>query len=262
MELTILQDPYSIAASAYWLLSSKRHGQFLDNLHKTLECIEKAVNLNPWQKREYKARIEDFARLKQELEELGYTLKLTEAEQYSPESGAALTFRAYCNEVLDDKIELLRNALLNGMYGNHTTEQRELFYKIIDALQPLDIAVLNYLISICPSVSFFRDLVLEGETTSDKRQKIFLASSLYVGSSVSGRENGGLVSFAKKENISIDQLTSSINRLVNTSLVYCQGSHWDFNDPYSGCTPTDQAQSFLNFLSDPQKVLTHDTAIV
>jgi hypothetical protein len=248
-----------LGGTTLWnILTTKDFGQLREN-------IKTVSNLNPWQQKTYKARIEDFAHCKNELENLGYTLQLTEAEQSSPNSGAVKALQDYMNEVIEDKVEFLRNALLNGFYGDYSLELREDLYEIMSTLQPLDLHILKYLVSVCPSQTDYMALYLAGEeakqplvierradrlSAEDYDEQCRKADAPYL------KLEQSLFYPAIKHQFqepSDNVIRRALDRLKTAGLIDSIGANrYGLYNSYTGFVPLDFAAIFLNFIADPR----------
>jgi hypothetical protein len=231
--------------NVWTILSSEKLQQFIAN-------IKLLKNLNPWQKEVYTARLETLANLKNELEDLGFTVQLTEAEKFSPQSGVHKTFVQYLNEVQDERLEMLRYALLNGIYGDYTVDLRESLYRIAQIIQPLDIRVLQYLHSECPNIDHYHS-VSRSSWSENNRNSAFVSTSLSpidIRQTSSGTETvrGGLSLFAEQNGIEENVIKYSIDRLKAAKLICTPVNQ----APYGRCVPTETAGVFLRFVSDPR----------
>jgi hypothetical protein len=192
----------------------------------------------------------------------GIQVKLTDNEKYSPISGTNKTFNEYAFAVDENKLEYLQNALLNGSYGDYTLELREQFYRMIQALHPLDIRVLEYLVGQCPSIS-----ILEQKLEIDYSQSLGAQPGEKHGYDLAMRKifNQDTDTLLKKISLpeicnqfpssSKVELRVSLDRLRQQLLMSNPISQMDMQDPYFACTPTDIAQPFLRFIADPRNSL-------
>ena len=55
---------------------------------------------------------------------------ISETERLSPSSGYTKTLQEYVTTPIEEKVEFLRNALINGLYGSYTVALREDFYRL------------------------------------------------------------------------------------------------------------------------------------
>jgi hypothetical protein len=176
--------------------------------------------------------------------------KLTENEFQSPGSEYANTLKQYLVEPHEDKLEMLQNALLNGFYGDYTLNIRQQFYKWVQELQSLDIAVLEYLYKQCANIESAHQL---GPL---KLEEVYILTSLgpHESNSQFNRQIGGLSIFAKEHDREEMEIKLALSRLIANGLIVGNGFPAEFgtNSPYKGCVPMEGAKLFLDFVKDPR----------
>lgn len=190
--------------------------------------------------------------------------QLSKLEKLSPISGISKVFDEYMGTPLEEKVEFLRNALTNGIFGDYTIELREDFYRIIENIQPLDIHVLKYLVSQCPSQNFY----LEKHRISDETKKTLeekfkkheLTEAEY--KELTSNEITALnkletsLSFESiKDHFNKEEfvIQRSIDRLLAAGLIYNNGANrFGVYNHYLCFVPLNMAQPFLEFIQDPR----------
>jgi hypothetical protein len=242
-ELAVIQQTINtllyggMGYTVYDFVTSDRPQNFVENI-KLLKY------LNPWQKQQYPQRLEAFIQAQQELQQDGNVLNnLTDAERGSPASWLNQGFSAYMNEIIEEKVELLRNALLNGLYGNFEIEEREELCRIAQTLQPLDVLILRFLLRNCPNLQHAKS-VLENSGDSQGVQRFEHMRQMTSFDSL----------IQEFQTVPQNQIRRSLDRLRSQELIFNPAPGFDFHDPYDACMPTEFAQTFLNYVSIPQAV--------
>lgn len=200
-----------------------------------------------WMKLAGNKRIEDLISAKHQLqnEKQHLTERLTELEKLSLTSGYTSTLREYITTPLEEKVDLLRNALLNGLYGDFDQHMREQLFRWVQALQPPDIKILEYLYERCPSLESLNNHSLR----VDLSLGLVLSGDHRHGTPPS---EGGLSKFCRDKDIDEGIARLSINRLQSQGLIFNPTAGWGLDSPYQGCVPLDGAKLLLDFVKDPK----------
>ena len=183
-------------------------------------------------------RLEDLVQRLQELEAENQNLQqtITDAEKLSPGSGHTKTIQEYITTPLDEKVEFLRNALINGLYGDYTANSREHFYKIVLAIQPFDIQILKYLLEKAP-----RGWAIDLDKYNREEISIIGIQQNFTG-------------------IDRHQIHMALDRLRGQALTYNavpRKNHKPVlvNPQYWGLIPTEIAQAFIEFITEQKNSL-------
>ncbi len=169
--------------------------------------------------------------------------KLSEAEKFSPISAFNVALLKYAMTPLEEKVTMLRNALLNGIYGDYSVERREQLFKMIDALQPSDIHILRYLTEQCLSIIELEKIYLEKEDPdqNERYTGIVSATSLYSLYDIENPENKGKLNLNTAfSHMPIADIRLSLDRLRENGLI-CNPREMRFGmlTPYFQCIPTE-----------------------
>jgi hypothetical protein len=188
-----------------------------------------------WMQLRGNQRLEDLVQHVQELEAENKKLqqKISEAEKLSPGSGYTKTLYEYVTTPLDEKMELLRNALLNGLYGDYTVDLREHFYKIVLVIQPLDIQILKYLLEKAP----------QGWNLLIGKYDLEEISITGIQEHFTGIDH--LQIDVALDRLRGQELTYNAVRRKNDKPVLINSQYW-------GLIPTEAAQAFIEFISTPK----------
>lgn len=220
-----------------------------------------------WMKLAGERRLEDLILAKQRLEQENSDLqeKLTKTEKLSPRSGYTQTLQEYLTTPLEEKLELLRNALLNGFYGDANLEEREEFYRLVQEIQPFGLAVLKHLVDACPNFEILLKLRQATNTPfedTQEQQAVYrkVLGMLSLEEYVAFRSiyyEGCMPDYFP--GIPFEKLRSSLDRLHKLGLIYNLLKDplisEQFEERYFACTPTSIAKPFLDFVSDPRNQL-------
>lgn len=234
-----------------------------------------ATALDTWKKavvnERFASLIEADKQLSAESENLSD--KRTDNEKYSPLSEVNKTLFHYVYATDDNKVNYLRNALLNGIYGDYTLELREDLFRITESTQPLDIHILQYLVKTCGNhedyLSLFNDVEVQKKDLREKYE--------YKGNNEPRLEHDDYEKRRDEIDRPLSELKSklsmpailknfktqdetvvqrSLDRLQSNGLVYNNGAnHFGPYNPYHSFIPLKLASIFLNFVSDPRNSL-------
>jgi hypothetical protein len=219
--------------------------------------------LSQWMKLQGQKRIDDLIAEKHQLEAENQDLKerITDLEKLSPTSGYTRVLQEYITTPLEEKIRILKNALIQGFYSDIPIELREDFYRIVQNIQPLDVQILKYLVDLSPTEFHY----LSAYNVKEEKKKMLLGSDLPDAEKRAENkkiENEYLEFNQKfyyseiKSNFSQYPdyaIKRSFDRLQANQLIFNIGhnTYGAFN-PYTGFAPLTIGITFLNFISDPQ----------
>jgi hypothetical protein len=219
----------------------------VETLEKISPLLQTSLSGGPsafdqWMQLRGNQRLEALVQRVQELEAENQNLQQTisEAEKLSPGSAHTKTLHEYITTPLEEKVELLRNALQNGLYGNYTLEQREDLYKIVHVLQPLDVLILKCLVERCPNLLQAESLLQESNT-NEGIQKFESLRQVTSFTSIA----------AEFKAVPHSQIRRALDRLRSQELIFNPAPGFDFHNPYDACMPMEMAQTFLNFVASP-----------
>lgn len=249
-----MTDFLSVASSAAISEGTK---QAIKNISLFLASLFGEPNdaFSQWMKLQGQIRIETLITQKQQLEAENKNLKeqITDLEKLSPTSGYTRAVQEYLTTPIEDKVELLRNALLNGIYGDYTLETRENFYRLISILQPTDIKILGYLLNVCPGFKTLEEELTKHEQVTQLQRTLNPDYQSDFDKTVNNISLRKMVETFKE--LPLENIKSSLDRLRINGLIHNAVALVDLNDPYYGCTPLASAPAFINFLSDPRNNL-------
>jgi hypothetical protein len=222
-------------------------------------CLPNSNSLTDWQKEVFEKRL---AALEVKLQ--NQPSYITRAEFGSATSAFKQVFWQYLNEVQEEKVPLLKNALIHGVTQDYELEERELMLKIVLNIQPLDFKVLNYLCEVCPNIVEYEKILeqslreVEEENTACKKHLSFIKDrtslldlkttglTVIVTSDPNYTTMNDAFPYAQEnqlrqalDNLKINALTGQVKR------PYIVG----FQGPYHNCIPTVLGQRFLNFVA-------------
>ena len=178
-------------------------------------------------------------------------------EKNSPLSGYTKTLIEYTTTPLQEKVEFLRNSLINGYYGNYSTEYRERLYRLVIELLPLDIAVLQYYCSIYENYDAYFEM---------SEELFILKRQPYEGSLTEDEKQARIEKIAKKTeqasfkslcrhffNANENTLKVSIDNLTARGLL----KETNFNtfgnfNPYAFFAPLSISSELVKFISTPE----------
>jgi len=246
----------NIAVSLYNFLSSEKLGTCLDNLEKMKE-------LSSWQKETYKERGKDFQADLEQRKNQPFTA--LESELQNPHSTLMDLFKTYMTTEQEDKVQYLKNALLNGLYGDVVLDGKIDFIEILQGLKALDIQLLSYIFSVCPNYEYYRELCNSESKNSESLIQDLKSFKLKNGTPAYNQKIADLqeartavdiaVSFKtiaeKNPQFSETTIERSLSRLESAHLIYNNGANrFGVYDPTMGYLPYKCVESFLKFVSE------------
>jgi hypothetical protein len=247
---------YTTMLTIYNIIASEKFGAFLDH-------VKKAVELSPWQKKTFQERGKE---LQADLEERkGQPFTALESELQNPHSTLMDLFKTYMTTEQEDKVQYLKNALLNGVYGDIVLDEKIDFIEILQGLKALDIQLLSYIFSVCPNYEYYLELCNSESKNSESLMQDLKSFKLKNGTPAYNQQIATIyeatqaidtaISFKtiveKHPQFSETTIERSLSRLESVNLIYNDGANrlGSYN-PTLGYIPYRCVKNFLKFVSE------------
>lgn len=184
-------------------------------------------------------------------------VRLTDNEKYSPISGINKVIYEYTFGVDEEKVCFLKNALLNGAYGDYSLELREDLLQIIVVIQPLDIQIIQYLLTIAPNPDCYHSKYNDAEL---RKKEVGTGTPEYtqIVEEYHAYEKQLFFDTIHQQFSShpIAVIRRSLDRLQYLGLIYNIGANrWGKYNPYFGFVPLEMAQMLIDFILDSRNTL-------